>query len=67
MNQQQHTLYEINREAFIVLTKELGLSKTIRFLNQFNTGKGNYTKLKDELYKDKTVQDIVDDIGKPIG
>ncbi len=66
MNQQQNTLYEINREAFIVLTKELGLSKTIRFLNQFNTGKGNYTKLKDGIYKEKTVQDIVNDINKPI-
>ena len=67
MNQQQHTLYEINREAFSVLTKELGLSKTIRFLNQFNIGKGDYTKLKDEIFKGKTVQDIANDIGKPTG
>jgi hypothetical protein len=58
------TLYEINREAFSILTKELGLANTMRFLNQFNTGKGDYTKQKDELFSGKTVQDIADEIRK---
>jgi hypothetical protein len=58
------TLYEINREAFSILAKELGLANTMRFLNQFNTGKGDYTKQKDELFSGKTVQDIADEIRK---
>ncbi|MBE0638202.1 MAG: hypothetical protein IH598_06770 [Bacteroidales bacterium] len=58
------TLYEINREAFSILTKQLGLANTMRFLNQFNTGKGDYTKQKDELFSCKTVQDIADEIRK---
>ncbi len=58
------TLNEINKEAFDVLYKELGLSKTLQFLNQFSSGKSDYSKLKDELFEGKTVQDIVDLIKK---
>jgi hypothetical protein len=39
-------LYEINKEANSVLIKQLGLAKTMRFLNQFYTGKEDYTKMK---------------------
>lgn len=63
MNQTM-TLHEINREAFDVLYKELGLAKTLRFLNQFSAGKGDYTKLKDELFNEKTVEDIVEEMRK---
>ena len=54
------TLNEINKEAFGILYKELGLAKTLQFLNQFSSGKSDYSKLKDELFEGKTVQDIVD-------
>ncbi len=53
------TLNEINREALEVLYKELGVSKTLRFLSQFSIGKGDYTKWKNEIYKGKTVDDLV--------
>lgn len=53
---------EINKEAFEVLFKELGVSKTIRFINQFSAGKGNYTEMKDEIFKGMTVDDIVSKI-----
>ncbi|MBF8278535.1 MAG: hypothetical protein HW390_3608, partial [Candidatus Brocadiaceae bacterium] len=39
------TIHEIHQEAFEVLFKELGVSKTIRFINQFSVGKGNYTEM----------------------
>lgn len=58
------TLHEINREAFDVLYKELGLVKTLRFLNQFSSGKGDYTQLKAELFTEKTVEDIVQEMRK---
>ncbi len=56
------TLSEINREAFEILYKELGISKTLRFLSQFGIGKGDYSKWKEEIYKGKTVNDLVKEI-----
>lgn len=53
---------EINKEAFEALFKELGVSKTIRFINQFSVGKGNYTKMKDTIFKGMNVDDIVTEI-----
>ena len=53
---------EINKEAFEALFKELGVSKTIRFLNQFTIGKGNYTEMKDTIFKGINVDDIVAEI-----
>ena len=47
---------------FEVLYKKLGLSRTIRFLNQYSIGRGNYSIHKEKVFKDKTVQDIVNDI-----
>jgi hypothetical protein len=58
------TLYEINKEANSILIKQLGLAKTMRFLNQFSTGTGDYTKLKNELFQGKSVQEIVGEIKK---
>ncbi|MBF8277870.1 MAG: hypothetical protein HW390_2943, partial [Candidatus Brocadiaceae bacterium] len=48
--------------AFEVLFKELGVSKTIRFINQFSVGKGNYTEMKDDIFKGMTVDEIVSEI-----
>lgn len=53
---------KIEAEAFEVLFKELGVSKTIRFINQFSVGKGNYTEMKDDIFKGMTVDDIVSEI-----
>ena len=58
------TLNEINKEALELLYNELGISKTIKFLNQFSTGTGDYTEQKENIYNDKTVQDIVDEMGR---
>ncbi len=38
-------LTEITQEALRLLYRELGLVNTIRFLNQFTTGFGNYTEV----------------------
>lgn len=58
------TLYEINKEANSILIKQLGLAKTMRFLNQFYTGKEDYTKMKLDLFQGKSVQEIVSEIKK---
>jgi hypothetical protein len=56
------TLNEINREAFNVLYKELGIVKTLRFLSQYTIGKGDYTQWKKQIYKGKKVDDLVKEI-----
>jgi len=56
------TLSEINKEALEILYKELGISKTLRFLSQFSIGKGDYSIWKEEIYKGKTIYDLVKEI-----
>ncbi len=56
------TANEINKEAFEVLFKELGVSRTIRFINQYSIGKGNYIEMKDKIFNGMTVEDIVTEI-----
>ena len=56
------TLHEINQEAFSILFKELGISKTIRFINQFHIGKGNYVEMKEEIFRGMSVDDIVAEV-----
>jgi len=56
------TASEINKEAFEVLFKELGVSRTIRFINQYSIGKGNYIEMKDKIFNGMTVEDIASEI-----
>ena len=56
MNAQTKPLSEITEQAIELLTKELGLVATLRFLNQFTTGYGNYTEEREALFKDLTVR-----------
>jgi hypothetical protein len=64
MNAQLKPLTEITAEAIRVLCKEIGVANTVRFLNQFTTGYGNYTKEREQLFADMTVNDIVSAIKK---
>jgi hypothetical protein len=56
------SLAELNKEAWQVLVKELGVVKAIRFLGQFDTGSGNYATDRDAWQKGLTVEQIVSDI-----
>jgi hypothetical protein len=60
-------LAEITSEAMGVSCKHLGVANTIRFINQFTTGYGNYTKERDELFRDLSIQDIIVEIEKMRG
>ena len=44
MNTQTKPVFEISRRATQILFKEMGVVDTIRFLNQFSVGQGDYTK-----------------------
>ena len=55
-------LAEITQEAIQVLFREIGVVNTVRFINQFTTGYGNYTEERRELFKDRTLEDLVSQI-----
>ena len=53
---------DVTRRATNVLVKELGVVDTIRFLNQFRAGAGNYTLERHKLFEGMSVKDIVGEI-----
>lgn len=53
---------DVNQRATNTLIKELGIVDTIRFLNQFRAGAGNYTEERHLLFKGMSVKQIVDEI-----
>ena len=55
-------LAEITQEAIMVLSQNLGIVNTIRFINQFMTGYGNYTEEREELFGEKTLEELVSEI-----
>ena len=59
MNIQAKPLNEITRQAIDLLSKEMGITDTVRFLNQFTTGYGNYTEEREALFKDMTLDEVL--------
>jgi hypothetical protein len=57
-------LIEINQQAISLLYKELGVVDAVRFLKQFTQGFGDYTKEREVIFANKSVQDIVSEIEK---
>lgn len=60
MSVQPKPLSELTQEAIDILFKEIGIVNTVRFLNQFTTGYGNYTEERESLLKDLTLDEIVE-------
>jgi hypothetical protein len=52
-------LNQITQQAVELLSKEIGIANTIRFLGQFSTGSGNYTEERDVMFSDLTLDDIL--------
>ena len=61
---QVQPLNEITTKAIQILSKEIGLENTIRFLNQFTTGCGNYTEEREKVFNKMSVSEIVTEIRK---
>ena len=55
-------LIEVNQEAIHLLYRELGVVDTVRFLRQFTQGYGNYTQEREDMFADKSLEDITDEI-----
>jgi hypothetical protein len=64
MNIKMRPLDEITQRAFDLLYRELGPADTIRFVDQFRTRRGNYTKERKALFGSLTVDDIIGEIKK---
>ena len=58
------TLTEIRTKGWEALVRELGYSGATKFILLYETGKGNYTKERKELFKDIRVEEIIKEIKK---
>nr|VFK62827.1 MAG: hypothetical protein BECKUNK1418G_GA0071005_102727 [Candidatus Kentron sp. UNK]VFK70622.1 MAG: hypothetical protein BECKUNK1418H_GA0071006_10349 [Candidatus Kentron sp. UNK] len=52
-------LAQISNRAKSVLIQELGVVDTMRFLNQFRAGSGDYTAEREQLFKSESVRSLV--------
>jgi hypothetical protein len=59
---QYHTDMEIQKKAFRILLKEMGLAETLRFHMSYERGRGNYAKDRSQYFKDSTVDDLYGEI-----
>lgn len=59
MNIERKPLNEITQHALTVLSKEIGIVDTVRFLNQFTTGYGDYTAERETLFRDMSFDELV--------
>jgi transposase-like protein len=50
-------LSEITHDAIAVLCKEIGVANTIRFINQFTKGYGNYTEERAAMFENLTMEE----------
>ena len=58
------TLYEIRTIGFEVLLRELGPTGAIRFIQQYEIGRGDYTHDRKKLLSEKSVREIGEQIMK---
>ena len=55
-------LTEVTTEAIALLLREIGVVNTVRFLNQYSTGSGNYVTERDQLFGHLTLDEIIREI-----
>lgn len=62
MNPQAMTLDELRERGMDALKRELGAVGMVRFLQQFERGKGDYSKERYETVGNMSVDEIAEDI-----
>ena len=58
MNAEIKPMPLVNENAANILVREMGVVDTLRFLNQFSVGNGNYTEERREMVDAMTLDDI---------
>ncbi|MDP2798641.1 MAG: hypothetical protein Q8O60_01980 [Deltaproteobacteria bacterium] len=56
------TLAEIKTKGWTALVKELGYSGATKFILLYETGEGDYTMQRKELFKGVTIDEIIKEI-----
>ena len=64
MTTQMRPLSEVNHQAIRLLSEQIEIVDTFRFINQFTNGHGNYTEDRDALFGDMKLDDILSVIEK---
>ncbi len=59
------SLSQITQTAIHILSQEMGISDTIRFINQFSTGYGDYVQEREQMFKDLSLDEIINRIKNP--
>ena len=55
-------LTELTHRALQVLSREMGVADTLRFLSQFGPGRGNYTEERAVLFEGLTLDAILSEV-----
>jgi len=53
------TPVELRRAGWKVLKEHLGIAAALKFLLQYEKREGDYTEIRRELFKDKTVESLI--------
>jgi hypothetical protein len=62
MKTETKPMSEISRRATHILFKEMGVVDTVRFLNLFTIGQGDYTKEREKWLGDISLEDAISKI-----
>jgi len=60
MNVPTQPLSEITRQAVAVLVREIGVARTLRFLEQYRIGQGDYTAERHSFLTDPPLEELFD-------
>jgi len=69
MNAQIKPMFIINENATKILAQEIGIVDTLRFINQFSFGCGNYTEERRKIIDTMSLDDIlagIENMKKPL-
>lgn len=55
-------LSELNQQATEILVREMGIVDALRFLSQFSSGSGDYTKERKQWLDNLTLEQITSEI-----
>jgi hypothetical protein len=59
------SLYQIRMEGWKALTERLGPGGAMRFMMQYDPGYGDYTKERQEIFAQDTLDALLDSIEQP--
>lgn len=52
-------LNEVTEQAIVLLAREIGIADTVRFINQFGDGYGNYTEEREAIFGDPSLEEVL--------